>query len=70
MPKRLESFLRLKVIRVKIFCCCIIMKARIDTMSKMILRYRRPVPVLGDFARYAGAVNYGPEAKRYEKADS
>ena len=70
MPKRLESFLRLKVIRVKIFCCCIIMKARIDTMSKMILKYRRPVPVLGDFARYAGSVNYGAGAKRYEKADS
>ena len=38
--------------------------------DKMQLKYNRPAPILGDFARYAGAVNYGAGAKRYEKADS
>ena len=38
--------------------------------SKMILRYNRPAPVLGEFARHSGTVNYGAGAKRYENANS
>lgn len=38
--------------------------------SEMILRYNRPVPILGDFARHSSTVNYGADVKRYEKADS
>ena len=38
--------------------------------SKMILRYNRPSPVLGEFARHSGTVNYGAGAKRYENANS
>lgn len=36
--------------------------------NEMILRYGRPAPILGDFARYSGTVNYGAGARRY--ADS